>query len=222
MASFCRTGLANCGLLQTHSAALGLQQCAERVFLPMICCPVCEKRNYVASLIYFDFLFCSLLQIWRQPLEYKSVLPFCFVFQILLSYSNLQKHPRMFAGHLFAKRVRWPWTHTDRVVIVLTTCTFFSFFFCLLLACWPAAVSWLILSLWFVSDVMVWWCISLTAVFAWCHVLSSMLHYIWLRSGPLGLTVSHIICNVNLVVHISICLCRRHSVLHLWLSDDPH
>lgn len=129
MASFCRTGLANCGLLQTHSAALGLQQCAERVFLPMICCPVCEKRNYVASLIYFDFLFCSLLQIWRQPLEYKSVLPFCFVFQILLSYSNLQKHPRMFAGHLFAKRVRWPWTHTDRVVIVLTTLYVFFFLF---------------------------------------------------------------------------------------------
>lgn len=120
-----------------HSAALIWQivACYRRTVLPLgynsvlnvfscqwfaVQC-VKEKINYVASLIYFDFLFCSLLQIWQQPLEYKSVLPFCFVFQILLSYSNLQKHPRIFAGHLFAKRVRWPWTHTDRVVIELTT-----------------------------------------------------------------------------------------------------
>ena len=76
------------------------------------------------------------------------------------------------------------------------------------------------------SDVsLMWWwdaaLASLTAVFAWCHVPSSTLHYIWLRSGPLALTVSHITCNVNLSVHISICLHHKGPVLHLWLSDKP-
>lgn len=79
----------------------------------------------------------------------------------------------------------------------------------------------LLMCLW-CDDVMMWCRISLTAVFGWCHVLSSMLHYIWLWSGPLGLTVSHITCNVNLAARISICRYHKRLVLHLWFTDNPH
>lgn len=89
--------------------------------------------------------------------------------------------------------------------------------FCLL----TAAVSWLILS----SDVMRWCCISLIAVFGRCHVLPSMQHYIWLWTGPLGLTVSGIICNVDPAVHVRVCV--MNTKLHLkftkkFITMDSH
>lgn len=127
-----------------HSAALVWQivACYRRTVLPLGYNSVlnvfsCQwfavqcVRKEIMWLLWFTLIFFFVLYFKSDdsPSNTNTVLPFCFVFQILLSYSNLQKHPRMFAGHLFAKRVRWPWTHTDRVVIVLTTLYVFFFLF---------------------------------------------------------------------------------------------
>lgn len=72
---------------------------------------------------------------------------------------------------------------------------------------------------------LMWWCdAALASLLCLVNVmfLSSMQHYIWLWSAPLGLMVSHIICNVNLAVHVIICLSLKQPVLHLWFPESPH